>query len=85
VVALSKGGENIPTQGALDHVFGYAVGLDMTRRDLQAEAKKAGRPWEVSKAFEGRRRSRQSCRQRDRPSRCRSCVAGGQRRKAAGG
>jgi fumarylpyruvate hydrolase len=52
VVALSKGGENIPVESALDHVFGYAVGLDMTRRDLQGEAKKAGRPWEVGKAFE---------------------------------
>ena len=53
VVALSKGGENIPVEDALDGVFGYAVGLDMTRRDLQGEAKKAGRPWEVGKAFEG--------------------------------
>ena len=53
VVALSKGGENIPVESALDCVFGYAVGLDMTRRDLQGEAKKAGRPWEVGKAFEG--------------------------------
>jgi fumarylpyruvate hydrolase len=52
VVALSKGGENIPAEKALDHVFGYAVGLDMTRRDLQSEAKKLGRPWEVGKAFE---------------------------------
>jgi len=52
VVALSKGGRDIPQESALDHVFGYAVGLDMTRRDLQGEAKKAGRPWEVGKAFE---------------------------------
>jgi len=52
VVFLSKGGENIPVDQALDHVFGYAVGLDMTRRDLQGEAKKLGRPWEVGKAFE---------------------------------
>jgi fumarylpyruvate hydrolase len=52
VVALSKGGEDIPIAEALDHVYGYAVGLDMTRRDLQGEAKKAGRPWEVGKAFE---------------------------------
>ena len=36
----------------MDHVFGYAVGLDMTRRDLQGEAKKLGRPWEIGKAFE---------------------------------
>ena len=52
VVALSKGGANIPVEAALDHVFGYGVGLDMTRRDLQDEAKKLGRPWEVGKAFE---------------------------------
>jgi fumarylpyruvate hydrolase len=52
VAFLSKGGENIPVEKALDHVFGYAVGLDMTRRDLQTEAKKMGRPWEVGKAFE---------------------------------
>jgi fumarylpyruvate hydrolase len=52
VVALSKGGANIPVEAALDHVFGYGVGLDMTRRDLQGEAKKLGRPWEVGKAFE---------------------------------
>jgi fumarylpyruvate hydrolase len=52
VVALGKGGSDIATGNALDHVFGYAVGLDMTRRDLQGEAKKLGRPWEVGKAFE---------------------------------
>jgi fumarylpyruvate hydrolase len=52
VVFLSKGGENIAVERALEHVYGYAVGLDMTRRDLQGEAKKMGRPWEVGKAFE---------------------------------
>jgi fumarylpyruvate hydrolase len=52
VVALAKGGKDIPAEHALDCVFGYAVGLDMTRRDLQGEAKKLGRPWEVGKAFE---------------------------------
>ena len=52
VVALAKGGKDIPAERALDCVFGYAVGLDMTRRDLQGEAKKLGRPWEVGKAFE---------------------------------
>ncbi|WP_148227574.1 fumarylacetoacetate hydrolase family protein [Fulvimarina pelagi] len=52
VVALKSGGTNIPVESALDHVYGYAVGLDMTRRDLQGEAKKLGRPWEVGKAFE---------------------------------
>ncbi len=52
VVALAKGGQDIAVDQALEHVYGYAVGLDMTRRDLQAEAKKLGRPWEVGKAFE---------------------------------
>ena len=47
VVVLSKGGRNIPIDKALDCVWGYAVGLDMTRRDLQGEAKKMGRPWEI--------------------------------------
>lgn len=52
VVALGQGGQSIAAERALDHVFGYAVGLDMTRRDLQTEAKKAGRPWETGKAFD---------------------------------
>jgi fumarylpyruvate hydrolase len=52
VVALGRGGTDIPVERALDCVYGYAVGLDMTRRDLQGEAKKLGRPWEVGKAFE---------------------------------
>ncbi len=50
VVALAKGGRDIPAEQALDHVFGYAVGLDMTRRDLQDEAKQLRRPWELGKA-----------------------------------
>jgi fumarylpyruvate hydrolase len=52
IVALKSGGTNIKPDAALDHVWGYGVGLDMTRRDLQGEAKKLGRPWEVGKAFE---------------------------------
>lgn len=52
VVAIGKGGTDIGVETALDHVYGYAVGLDMTRRDLQAEAKDLRRPWTVSKAFE---------------------------------
>jgi fumarylpyruvate hydrolase len=52
LVALKSGGRNIPVDGALDHVFGYGLALDMTRRDLQGIAKKAGRPWEIGKAFE---------------------------------
>jgi fumarylpyruvate hydrolase len=51
-VALKSGGRNIPVNKALDHVFGYAVSIDMTRRDLQGNAKKMGRPWEIGKAFE---------------------------------
>lgn len=52
LVALKSGGQNIPLETALDHVYGYALSLDMTRRDLQGEAKKMGRPWEIGKAFE---------------------------------
>ena len=52
VVALGKGGSNIPVDQALDHVWGYGLGLDMTRRDLQGEAKKMGRPWDTGKAFD---------------------------------
>jgi fumarylpyruvate hydrolase len=52
VVALGSGGCDIPAPSALDCVWGYAVGLDMTRRDLQGELKKAGRPWEAGKAFD---------------------------------
>ncbi len=52
IVVLKSGGRNIPVESALDHVYGYAVGLDMTRRDLQSVAKKMGRPWEIGKAFE---------------------------------
>jgi len=52
VVAMKSGGSNIPAEKALDHVYGYAVGLDMTRRDVQQAAVKAGRPWEVGKSFD---------------------------------
>jgi len=52
VVAIGRGGRNIDAATALDHVFGYAVGLDMTRRDLQADLKKLGRPWDVAKGFD---------------------------------
>lgn len=51
VVAIGKGGTNINPQHALEHVYGYAVGLDMTRRDLQLEARDQGRPWEFGKSF----------------------------------
>ena len=52
VVALERGGEDLAADDALSRVFGYAVGLDMTRRDLQADAKKAGRPWDMAKGFD---------------------------------
>ncbi len=52
VVALGKGGANIPKEKALECVFGYTVGLDMTRRDLQSEAKERGRPWDTGKGFD---------------------------------
>lgn len=52
VVAIGRGGSDIPPEQALDHVWGYAVGLDMTRRDLQAQAKQGGRPWCVAKGFD---------------------------------
>jgi fumarylpyruvate hydrolase len=52
VVAIGKGGRNISAAQAMAHVWGYAVGLDMTRRDLQADAKKLGRPWCVGKGFD---------------------------------
>ena len=52
VVALRQGGSNIPAADAASLIFGYAVGIDLTRRDLQAEAKKAGRPWDMGKGFD---------------------------------
>ena len=52
VVAIGQGGRDIAPDKALDHVWGYGVGLDMTRRDVQGEAKKMGRPWEMGKAFD---------------------------------
>ena len=52
VVAIGTGGANIPAERALDHVFGYAVGLDLTRRDLQLAARELGRPWDWGKGFD---------------------------------
>lgn len=52
VAVIGKGGASISKESALDHVYGYAVGLDMTRRDLQKLAREAGRPWETGKAFD---------------------------------
>jgi fumarylpyruvate hydrolase len=52
VVAIAEGGSNIDPSTALNHVWGYGVGVDLTRRDLQEEAKKAARPWDWSKGFD---------------------------------
>lgn len=52
VVAIGIGGQDISVADALDHVFAYGVGIDLTRRDLQMDAKKAGRPWDTGKSFE---------------------------------
>jgi fumarylpyruvate hydrolase len=52
VVALRTGGRRIPVERALEHVFGYAIGLDMTRRDLQLAARDLGRPWDFGKGFD---------------------------------
>ena len=52
VIGLNKGGANIHAADAASMIFGYAVGIDLTRRDLQAEAKKTGRPWDMAKGFD---------------------------------
>ncbi len=52
VVALASGGHDIPVDKANDHIFGYALGLDMTRRDLQSAAKEKGQPWDMGKGFD---------------------------------
>lgn len=52
VVAMARGGSDIAAADALGHVFGYAVGIDLTRRDLQARAKDKGQPWETAKGFD---------------------------------
>lgn len=52
VVAIGRGGSDVPVNGALDHIFGYAVGIDMTRRDRQRDAREHRLPWEVGKSFD---------------------------------
>lgn len=52
VVAIAKGGKNIPVDQASQHIWGYAIGLDMTRRDIQAAMKKEGKPWCIAKGFD---------------------------------
>lgn len=53
VVAIGRGGRDLSAERALDHVYGYTAGIDLTRRDLQAEAKRLGRPWDTAKGFDG--------------------------------
>jgi len=52
IVAMKSGGANIPVEKALEHIYGYAVGIDLTRRDLQIASRKKERPWEIGKSFE---------------------------------
>jgi fumarylpyruvate hydrolase len=52
VIAIGKGGKDIAVEDALDHVYGYALGIDMTRRDQQSKAKADGKPWEAAKGFD---------------------------------
>ncbi len=52
VIAIAKGGVDISTEDALDHVYGYGLGIDMTRRDIQSKAKQDGKPWESAKSFD---------------------------------
>lgn len=52
VIAIGKGGSNVSENDVMEHVWGASVGVDLTRRDLQAEAKEAGRPWDWAKAFD---------------------------------
>jgi fumarylpyruvate hydrolase len=52
VAVIGRGGQHIPVESALDHVWGYAIGLDMTRRDAQIEMRRQGRPWEIGKSFD---------------------------------
>ena len=61
VAAIGTGGKNIAAADAHKHIFGYAVGLDMTRRDLQGDMKKQGRPWDIGKASTRARPSARSC------------------------
>ncbi len=86
IVAMKSGGLNIPADKALDHVYGYAVGIDLTRRDLQQAARKKERPWEIGKSFDhsapccGAAASRE-----DRPSGQGQDLALGQRHRTAEG
>lgn len=52
VIAMGKSGKNIPKEKAMEYIFGFGVGIDVTLRDIQSEAKKKGRPWLVSKGFD---------------------------------
>ena len=84
IVAMKSGGLNIPADKALDHVYGYAVGIDLTRRDLQIASRKKERPWEIGKSFDySAPCSRAAAGLEDRPSRQGQDLAHGQRHRNA--
>ena len=86
IVAMKSGGLNIPADKALDHVYGYAVGIDLTRRDLQLAARKKERPWEVGKSFDHSAPCwRAAAGLENRPSRQGQDLAFGQRHRTAEG
>ena len=68
VAAIKSGGTNIPAEKALDHVYGYALGLDMTRRDLQNGMAAEKKPWEIGKSFDQCRRDRSDPSREPRPA-----------------
>ena len=71
IVAMKSGGLNIPAEKALDHVYGYAVGIDLTRRDLQIASRDMKRPWEIGKAFDASAPCGASARRASSSIRCR--------------
>ncbi|MHC2175331.1 2-keto-4-pentenoate hydratase/2-oxohepta-3-ene-1,7-dioic acid hydratase in catechol pathway [Bradyrhizobium diazoefficiens] len=87
IVAMKSGGLNIPADKALDHVYGYAVGIDLTRRDLQIASRKKERPWEIGKSFDYSAPDvlRRAAGREDRPSRQGQDLAHGQRQGGAEG
>ena len=84
VVAIARAGRDIAPAHALEHVFGYAVGNDLTRRDLQAAAKERGQPWDIAKGFRLFRAGRGAAARQRRPCIAWPHLAEGQRRAAPG-
>ena len=86
IVAMKSGGLNIPADKALDHVYGYAVGIDLTRRDLQLASRKKERPWEIGKSFDySAPCSAMPAGLQDRPPRQGQDLADGERQRNAEG